>query len=101
MIAAVPYTLRNLIPLVVALAVPVGTWLAVRRRLNGQVTTSDAADLWRESGEIRREQREVERQLREEIRQLHAECHQLRVDFRVVVAARDDCMQRLEAALRR
>jgi hypothetical protein len=88
----------NLIPLVVALAVPAGTYLAVRRRLTGRVTSSEAGDLWAESRAIRQEQREVERQLRAENLVLHEQIAQLRRAVDEAALAREDCLKRLEQA---
>jgi hypothetical protein len=92
------YLSVNLVPLTVALAVPTGTYLAVRRRLTGRVTSSEATDLWAESREIRREQREVERQLRAENLVLHEEIAQLRRAVAEAALAREDCLKRLEQA---
>lgn len=94
------YLAGNLVPLMVAVAVPAGTYLAVRRRLAGRITSSEAKDLWAESSAIRQEQREVERQLRADILGLHAENAQLRHTMNQTSIARDECLKRLDQALR-
>jgi FtsZ-binding cell division protein ZapB len=41
------------VPLFVAIVGPLGLYLGLRRRLSGQVQTSDADTLWKESSEMR------------------------------------------------
>lgn len=47
-----------IVALVAALGAPVLTYIVAVRKLSGKIATSEAADLWAESGKIRLEYRE-------------------------------------------
>jgi hypothetical protein len=67
-------------------AVPAVTFAAVRRQRSGQVSSSEATDLWRESGEIRRELRGEIAAVNERVRVLTIENEQLRRDMHALRA---------------
>jgi peptidoglycan hydrolase CwlO-like protein len=69
---------------VAAALATLGTYMVARRRTSGQIATSDAATLWKESQQMRKELRDevlvlrVEvLGLRTEIKELKAEIHRL------------------------
>ena len=81
-----------------AVAVPVCTFAAVRWQRSGKVSSSEAADLWMESREIRRDLREDYRQIREELAGMRAENDSMRAEMTSLQLARADCLERLAAA---
>jgi predicted RNase H-like nuclease (RuvC/YqgF family) len=75
---------HNLPTVLAGVAVPAITYAAVRRQRSGHVSSSEAADLWRESGEIRRELRTEINQVYERVRGLTAENEELRREVSVL-----------------
>lgn len=95
----------NLPAVAVGVAVPIATYAAVRRQRSGHVSSSEASDLWKESGEIRRELRADIAALSERVRgltleneQLRREVHSIRVQNEGLRAQCSRCMQALRDA---
>lgn len=66
-----------IVAIVAAVASPVATYVVVRRQRSGKVATSEASELWKESGTIRAELYSEVNRLRTEIaavRKEHLEC---------------------------
>jgi hypothetical protein len=59
-----------------------GTYLVARRQASGDVGTSDAATLWKESQEMRRELRDEVIRLRADVTRLELEIHRQSQEIR-------------------
>jgi hypothetical protein len=68
----------GIIPVIAALAGPVVAYLVAARRFSGKIETTEAADLWRESRDIRKWSRDRIEQLEHRIAHLEDENKELR-----------------------
>jgi hypothetical protein len=82
-------TLLGVMAVIGALAVPIGTYLAVVRRTSGKIETTEAGKLWEEASKMREEYRAEADELRtiaQDLRAQNADLHRQNHDlaFRVL-----------------
>jgi hypothetical protein len=97
-------TLLALLALAGAFAAPIGTYLVAARRYAGRIATSDAAALWKESGEMRQHLTERLDAAYTRIEALEADARRQREEHRDEVKALESRIVTLEednATLRR
>jgi hypothetical protein len=68
----------GVVALVAALAAPVVTYLVAARRFSGKIETTEAADLWKESRDIRKWSRDRIELLESRVQYLEEENEELR-----------------------
>lgn len=68
----------SIVALIAALAAPIATYIVAARRFSGKVETTEAADLWKESRDIRKWSRERIEQLERRVTHLEEENEELR-----------------------
>lgn len=95
------YIAGALATVVVALVSGFSAYLLGRRRASGHVETSEAADLWRASEEIRQELRDEVVTLRKRVEELQAENRDLRAELDSMKEELGRCTQLLNRYERR
>ena len=84
-----------------ALSVPVLTYAGIRWQRSGRIGSSEAADLWKESSQLREHLREDYRELRAELASVRAENDALRVEMTSLRVEFDVCQRERRAAIER